>query len=54
MYLVYPGKSAASFADTLSCLRLVLWQDRIKFMFGKNVVYDKNIEFLIEASASSA
>ena len=50
----YPGKSAPSFADALSCLRRVLWQDRIKFMFGKRFVHNKNFEFLIEALASAA
>jgi hypothetical protein len=32
----------------------VLWQDRIKCMFGKSIVHDKNFEFLIEALASAA
>jgi hypothetical protein len=50
----YPGKLAPSFADALSCLRGVLWRERIKIMFGKNVVHDKKIEFLIEALASAA
>jgi len=50
----YSGKSAASFADALSCLRRVLWQDRIKFMFGKRFVHNKNFEFLIEALAAAA
>ncbi len=50
----YPGKSAPSFADALSCLRRVLWRDRIKFMFGKRFVHNKNFEFLIEALASAA
>ena len=50
----YPGKSAPSFADALSCLRRVLWQDRIKFMFGKRFVHNKNFEFLIEALAAAA
>ena len=50
----YPGKSAPSFADALSCLRRVLWRDRIKFMFGKRFVHNKNFEFLIEALAAAA
>jgi hypothetical protein len=50
----YPDKSAPSFADALSCLRRVLWRDRIKFMFGKRSVHNKNFEFLIEALASAA
>jgi len=50
----HPGKSAPSFADALSCLRRVLWQDRIKFMFGKRFVHNKNFEFLIEALAAAA
>ena len=50
----YSGKSAPSFADALSCLRRVLWRDRIKFMFGKKVVHNKNFEFLIEALAAAA
>jgi len=50
----YPGKSAPSFADALSCLRRVLWQDRIKFMFGRKSVHNKNFEFLIEALAAAA
>jgi len=50
----YPGKSAPSFADALNCLRRVLWRDRIKFMFGKRFVHNKNFEFLIEALASAA
>ncbi|NIP22259.1 MAG: hypothetical protein GWN81_10320, partial [Phycisphaerae bacterium] len=50
----YPGKSAPSFADALSCLRRVLWRDRIKFMFGKKFVHNKNFEFLIEALAAAA
>lgn len=50
----YPGKSAPSFADALSCLRHVLWRDRIKFMFGKKFVHNKNFEFLIEALAAAA
>jgi len=50
----YPGKSAPSFADALSCLRRVLWRDRIKIMFGKRFVHNKNFEFLIEALAAAA
>jgi len=50
----YQGKFAPSFADALSCLRRVLWRDRIKFMFGKRFVHNKNFEFLIEALASAA
>jgi hypothetical protein len=50
----YPGKSAPSFADALSCLRRVLWRDRIKCMFGKKFVHNKNFEFLIEALAAAA
>jgi len=50
----YPGKTAPSFADALSRLRRVLWRDRIKSMFGKSFVHNKNFEFLIEALASAA
>jgi hypothetical protein len=50
----YPCKLEPSFVDALSCLRSVLWRQRIKIMFGKNVVHDKKIEFLIEALASAA
>ncbi len=50
----YPCKTAPSFADALNCLRRVLWRDRIKCMFGKTSVHDKNFEFLIEALASAA
>jgi len=50
----YSGKLEPSFADALNCLRGVLWRKRIKIMFGKNVVHDKKIEFLIEAIASAA
>jgi hypothetical protein len=50
----YAGKSAPSFADALSCLRRVLWRDRIKFMFGKKFVHNKNFEFIIEALAAAA
>src|SRR4030042_1750612 len=50
----YPGKTVPSFADALSSLRRVLWQDRIKFMFGKRFVHNKNSEFLIEALATAA
>ena len=50
----YPGKTVPSFADALSCLRRVLWRDRIKFMFGKRFVHNKNFEFLIEALAAAA
>ncbi len=50
----YPGKSAPSFADALSCLRRVLWRDRIRFMFGKRFAHNKNFEFLIEALTSAA
>jgi hypothetical protein len=50
----YPGKCAPSFADALSCLRRVLWRDRIKSMFGKRFVHNKNFEFLIESLAAAA
>ena len=50
----YPGKSAPSFADAFSCLRRALWQDRIKFMFGKRSVHNKIFEFLIAALAAAA
>jgi hypothetical protein len=50
----YPCKLEPSFADALRCLRNVLWRQKIKIMFGKNVVHDKKIEFLIEALASAA
>jgi hypothetical protein len=50
----YPGKLEPSFADALSCLRGVLWRQRIKIMFGKNSVHDKKFEFLIEALAAAA
>jgi hypothetical protein len=50
----YPDKATPSFADALSGLRRVLWQKRIKSMFGKRIEHDKNYEFLIEALASAA
>jgi hypothetical protein len=50
----YQCKLEPSFADALSCLRSVLWRQRIKIMFGKNIVHDKKIEFLIEALAAAA
>lgn len=50
----YQCKLEPSFADALSCLRSVLWRQRIKIMFGENIVHDKKIEFLIEALASAA
>jgi len=40
--------------DALSCLRGVLWQDRIESMFGKGFLRNKNFEFLIEAFAAAA
>jgi len=50
----YPHKAVPSFADALSCLRGMLWRERIKVMFGKRFVHDKNFEFLIEALAAVA
>lgn len=50
----YPKKTTPSFADALSGLRRVLWRERIKSMFGKRLVHDKNYEFLIDALASVA
>jgi len=50
----YPGKASLSFTDALSCLRRMLWRDRIKFIFGNNAVHDKDSESLIEALASTA
>lgn len=50
----YPTKLEPSFADALSCLRSMIWRQRIKIMFGKNIVHDKKIEFLIKALASAA
>jgi hypothetical protein len=50
----YQSKLAPSFADALICLRGVLWRERIKVMFGKNVVHDKKFDFLIEALAAAA
>jgi len=32
----------------------VLWKERIKSMFEKSIVHDKNFEFLIEALAHAA
>jgi len=49
-----PLKVTPSFADAIVCLRLELWQDRIKCMFGKRFVHNKNFEFLIEALAAAA
>lgn len=45
----YPCKAHPSFQDALACLRRVLWRQRIKSMFEKTFVHDKNFEFLIEA-----
>jgi hypothetical protein len=50
----YPNKTTPSFVDALISLRRALWQERIKSMFGKQVVHDKKYEFLIEALASAA
>jgi len=50
----YPTKSRPSFQDALACLRRVLWKERIKSMFEKSIVHDKNFEFLIEALAHAA
>jgi len=49
-----PLKSTPSFADALACLRRVLWQERIKSMFGNWAVHDKNFKFLLEALAPAA
>jgi hypothetical protein len=45
----YPCKAHPSFQDALACLRRVFWRQRIKSMFEKTFVHDKNFEFLIEA-----
>lgn len=50
----YRSKTHPSFQDALACLRRVLWRQRIKFMFGKTFVHDKNFEFLIEALSAAA
>ena len=50
----YPAKARPSFQDALSLLRRTLWKERIKSMFEKTTVHDKNFEFLIEALASAA
>jgi len=50
----YPAKAHPSFQDALVCLRAVLWRQRIKFMFEKTFVHNKNFEFLIEALAHAA
>jgi hypothetical protein len=57
----YPGKACPSFQDALACLRRGLWRRRIKSMFEKSTVHDKNLdwcqtgfEFLIEALATAA
>jgi len=50
----YPSKAHPSFQDALACLRRALWRQRIKSMFGKSIVHDKNFEFLIEALAHAA
>jgi len=50
----YPTKAHPSFQDALARLRRTLWRQRIKSMFEKSIVHDKNFEFLIEALASAA
>ena len=50
----YPAKAHPSFQDALVLLRRALWKERIKSMFGKSTVHDKNTEFLIETLASAA
>jgi len=50
----YPCKAHPSFQDALSCLRRALWRQRIKSMFEKTFVHDKNFEFLIEALSAAA
>ncbi len=50
----YPTKAHPSFRDALMLLRRALWKERIKSMFGKFTVHDKNTDFLIEALASAA
>ena len=50
----YPAKARPSFQDALACLRRALWRQRIKSMFVKRFVHNKNFEFLIEALAHAA
>jgi hypothetical protein len=50
----YRQKSTPSFADALSCLRSVLWRERIKTMFEHSSVHDHKFDFLIEALANAA
>jgi len=50
----YPTKAHPGFQDALVVLRRALWKERIKSMFGKFTVHDKNTDFLIEALASAA
>ena len=50
----YPTKAHPGFQDALIALRRALWKERIKSMFGKFTVHDKNTDFLIEALASAA
>jgi hypothetical protein len=50
----YTAKSHPSFTDAACCLRRQLWQERIKIMFEKSTVHDKNTRLLIEALASAA
>jgi hypothetical protein len=50
----YAGKRHPSFADALRALRRVLWQERIKSMFGKRAVHEAKFEFLIESLAWAA
>jgi hypothetical protein len=50
----YPAKRHPSFQDALSTLRRTLWTKRIKSMFGKSAIHDKNTEFLILALSKAA
>jgi len=50
----YPAKTHPSFQDALACLRRALWRQRIKYMFVKKFVHNKNFDFLIEALAHAA
>jgi hypothetical protein len=50
----YPAKRHPSFQDALSTLRRTLWTKRIKSMFGKLTIHDKNTEFLILALSKAA
>jgi hypothetical protein len=50
----YTSKCWPSFQDALAALRRTLWTKRIKSMFGKSAVHDKNTKLLILALSRAA